>query len=359
MKRTTALITVLGAAALAVSPAASAATKYNWLKYNSSTHQPLVMAHQGGEDEFPSNTMFAFKSATKAGATALELDIGVTADGKIIVMHDTTVNRVTNGTGNVSSLTLAQIKKLDGAYWFSKTGQNGGHYSHNLATSAYTWRGVATGAKSPPKGFKRSDFQIATLDEVMKAFPKTPINIEIKGRTPTEATSEYTYNATVLANYLKSSSRTDVVVVSFTQDAVDTFSSIAKKIPTAPGIAGDLAFFWTANPTAAPNTVAFQVPNQFSIGGQVIHEIANCGYINMAHSRGYAWHQWFGTGDVDGIGTGVKGPDGHFDGGWKYLLDRRVDGIMTASPVALVKYMKTYTWGKSSNFCKFKGGGGY
>ena len=359
MKKLSAVLIAVGISSLALASSAVAVTPYKWIQFNSKTHKPLVMAHQGGEDEFPSNTMYAFKSAIAAGANSLELDIGVTADNKIIVMHDTTVNRVTNGTGNVSSLTLAQIKALDGAYWFSKTGENGNHYSHNLSTSAYVWRGVATGAKAAPKGFKRTDFQISTLDEVMKAFPKTPINIEIKGRTPTEATSEYTQNATVLANYLKTSSRTDVVVVSFKQEAVDLFTTIATKIPTAPGIAGDLAFFWSSNPTAAPKTVAFQVPNQYSISGTVIRDIANCGYIGMAHTRGYAWHQWFANEDIDGIGTGVRGTDGHFDGGWKYLLDRRVDGIMTARPTALVKYMKTYKWDKASNYCKFKGGGGY
>ena len=79
---------------------------------------PLNIAHQGGEDEFPSNTMYAFRKALRAGADMLELDIGVTRDGKVIVMHDTTVSRTTNGRGTVASKTLRQIKRLDAAYWF-------------------------------------------------------------------------------------------------------------------------------------------------------------------------------------------------------------------------------------------------
>ena len=132
------------------------------------------MAHQGGEDEYPSETMYAFRQSMKIGSDSLELDIGVTKDDKVIVMHDTTVNRITNGTGNVSDLTLAQIKALDGAYWFSPTGENGNHYSHNLPASAYPFRGVATGAKPAPKGRKN----VAALgddmyDEVCDSSPES------------------------------------------------------------------------------------------------------------------------------------------------------------------------------------------
>jgi glycerophosphoryl diester phosphodiesterase len=88
------------------------------------------MAHQGGEDEYPSNTMYAFRKARRAGADMLKLDIGVTKDGKVVVMHDTTVNGKTNGHGTVSSKTFRQIRRLDAAYWFAPRAVN--HYSHHL-----------------------------------------------------------------------------------------------------------------------------------------------------------------------------------------------------------------------------------
>ena len=91
---------------------------------------PLNIAHQGGEDEFPSNTLYAFRKAVRVGADMLELDVGVTKDNQVIVMHDTTVDGKTNGTGNVSSLTLRQIKRLDAAYWFAPAAES--HYSHGL-----------------------------------------------------------------------------------------------------------------------------------------------------------------------------------------------------------------------------------
>src|SRR4051794_2928584 len=168
------------AVALLLLAAAPANAANPWIQKRA----PLNIAHQGGEDEFPSNTMYAFRKALKVGADMLELDIGVTKDGKVIVMHDTTVDGKTNGHGTVASKTLRQIKRLDAAYWFAPAASE--HYSHDLAKRAYRFRGVATGRRNPPKGFKASDFRVPTLVEVLKAFPRTPINIEIKGRTPDE-----------------------------------------------------------------------------------------------------------------------------------------------------------------------------
>src|SRR5215210_8043265 len=146
--------------ALLAASAGSAQAANRWIE----PRAPLNIAHQGGEDEFPSNTMYAFRKALKVGADMLELDIGVTKDGKVIVMHDTTVDGKTNGHGTVSSKTVRQIRRLDGAYWFAPGASE--HYSHDLARGAYRFRGVATGRRSPPKGFKASDFRVPTLAEV-------------------------------------------------------------------------------------------------------------------------------------------------------------------------------------------------
>src|ERR1044071_7783894 len=169
-------------------PAGARAAANPWIE-----PKPLNIAHQGGEDEFPSNTMYAFKRALKAGADMLELDVGVTKDGQVVVMHDTTLDRVTDGTGTIASHTLAQVERLDGAYWFHASGGNA--YKHGLKARSYTFRGVATGKRKAPKGFKASDFRVPTLAAVLKAFPKTPVNIEIKGRTKAEAVEEYLENA--------------------------------------------------------------------------------------------------------------------------------------------------------------------
>ena len=226
MRRTLLVSLALG---LFAATAATAQAANRWIEPKT----PLNIAHQGGEDEFPSNTMYAFRKALKVGADMLELDIGVTKDGKVVVMHDTTVEGKTNGHGTVASKTLKQIRRLDAAYWFAPAASD--HYSHALPARAYRFRGVATGRRQPPKGFRAADFRVPTLAEVLKAFPRTPINIEIKGRTPDEATEEYVKNAEVLARLLKDTKRRNLIVVSFQQAAVDRFHELAPRIDLAPG----------------------------------------------------------------------------------------------------------------------------
>ncbi len=73
---------------------------------------PLLMAHRGSSDELPENTRAAFQRALDQGADILETDIRFTRDDEIILMHDATLERTTNGAGKVAEMTLAEIKKL-------------------------------------------------------------------------------------------------------------------------------------------------------------------------------------------------------------------------------------------------------
>src|SRR5580704_11723247 len=78
----------------------------------------IAYAHQGGAWEGPSSTLFAIESALAAGATGIELDVHATADGHLVVCHDETVDRTTNGHGSISELTLDELRALDNAYWW-------------------------------------------------------------------------------------------------------------------------------------------------------------------------------------------------------------------------------------------------
>src|SRR5436190_12238822 len=284
------------------------------------------VAHQGGEDEFPSNTLYAFRRALAAGANMLELDIGVTKDGQVVVMHDTTVDRITNGHGTVASKTLAQIRRLDGAYWFAPGGGNS--YRHDRQARAYRFRGVATGRKPPPRGFTAADFRVPTLRAVLKAFPHTPTNVEIKGRTKQEAVSEYLTNANALARLLRTVHRKDVIVVSFKQPAVDRFHSLLPRFALAPGVDGDAAWLLN-NQSPGPGVVAFQVPITYKIGTTVL-QISTPGNVARAHRAGFAWQTWFADQDVDGPAS------------WGKLIDACVDGVMTARPVAFQRFRRSH-----------------
>jgi glycerophosphoryl diester phosphodiesterase len=110
--------------------------------------RPVVIAHRGGADVWPENTMVAFAGALALGSDVLEMDIFFTADGVPVVIHDETVDRTTNGSGLVESFTLAEIQQLDAAAEFP----------------GYQGTGVA----------------IPTLEQVFSAFPGVPMIVEIK-----------------------------------------------------------------------------------------------------------------------------------------------------------------------------------
>jgi glycerophosphoryl diester phosphodiesterase len=87
---------------------------------------PLVIAHRGGANLFPENTMAAFEGAAALGCSAIEAgDLQLTSDGCLVAMHDTTVDRTTNGTGNVCDFTAEGIRglRVDASDWF------GGHWA--------------------------------------------------------------------------------------------------------------------------------------------------------------------------------------------------------------------------------------
>jgi len=110
----------------------------------------LNIAHRGASGTFPENTLSAFRAAIDAGADMCELDVQLTRDGAVVVIHDETVDRTTDGKGEVAALTLEEIQRLD------------------------------AGAKF--KGGKVTGERISTLDEVFAATSgKCGLNIELKG----------------------------------------------------------------------------------------------------------------------------------------------------------------------------------
>jgi glycerophosphoryl diester phosphodiesterase len=78
-----------------------------------------LCAHRGASATHPENTVAAFREAVRLGAQMIELDLYLSQDKALIVMHDPTINRTTNGKGKIADLTLAQIKELDAGSWKS------------------------------------------------------------------------------------------------------------------------------------------------------------------------------------------------------------------------------------------------
>ena len=118
--------------------------------------RPVVLAHTGGEDRYPGSTMYAFRNSMAAGVDVLDLNVTLSADDVLVVQHDLTVDRTTNGTGTVAELSYDELHALDNAYWFTADCGT----CTDQAPEAYVHRGIRTGEVAPPEGFTADDFAI-------------------------------------------------------------------------------------------------------------------------------------------------------------------------------------------------------
>lgn len=80
---------------------------------------PVIFAHRGSSAKAPENTLAAFELAARQGAPAIEFDVKLTSDRKVIIIHDPTLDRTTNGTGPVAKQSLAALRELDAGSWKS------------------------------------------------------------------------------------------------------------------------------------------------------------------------------------------------------------------------------------------------
>lgn len=80
---------------------------------------PMVLGHRGWRAQYPENTLAGIRAAVDLGCEAVEFDVHLTADGRVVVIHDETADRTTDGTGCVHEMTLAAVKRLDAGSWFA------------------------------------------------------------------------------------------------------------------------------------------------------------------------------------------------------------------------------------------------
>lgn len=79
---------------------------------------PIICAHRGGKENVPENTLAAFTQSAANGITCMENDIQLTKDNEIVIIHDHTADRTSNGKGEIREMTLEQIQKFDAGSWF-------------------------------------------------------------------------------------------------------------------------------------------------------------------------------------------------------------------------------------------------
>ena len=117
---------------------------------------PIPIAHRGGAKLWPENTVYAFERAYALGIRWIETDVHMTADGQIVLFHDLTLERTTNGVGPIADRTLAELRDLDAGWNFEAGGE--------------VFRGRSIG--------------IPTLEEALAVGPDLHLNLEIKQQTP-------------------------------------------------------------------------------------------------------------------------------------------------------------------------------
>lgn len=264
----------------------------------------LNYAHQGGAREGPSSTMHAMRQAVAAGAHAIELDVHATADRRLVVCHDATVDRTTDGSGRIAALSWDALQRLDNAYWWAPDRV----VDHEAAEGSHVLRGRAP---------DDPELRIPLLREVLEAFPTVFLNLDIKETAPDVEPYE-----DLLADLLREFGRTDdVIVASFSDAAVAAFSAAAPEISTAAATNATAAFYFAAiqGDTPPPATFhALQVPPAFG-GVTVVDER----FVTTAHAHGIAVHVW----------TIDDAPE------MESLLDTGVDGIMTDRPSVLARVL--------------------
>src|SRR5262245_21501801 len=80
----------------------------------------LVVGHRGAAAKAPENTAASIRAGLDAGADVIEIDVGLTADGRVVLLHDTTLDRTTSGRGDLGSHRWDEISGLDAGSWHSK-----------------------------------------------------------------------------------------------------------------------------------------------------------------------------------------------------------------------------------------------
>jgi glycerophosphoryl diester phosphodiesterase len=89
---------------------------FSWRKL---AEKPFVIAHRGSSDSVPENTMAAFKKAIEDRAQAIELDVRLSRDDEVVIIHDSRLERTTNGRGKVSDFNLTDLRTYDNGLWYN------------------------------------------------------------------------------------------------------------------------------------------------------------------------------------------------------------------------------------------------
>ena len=247
---------------------------------------PVFCAHRGGARLAPENTLAAFRQAVEDwGVDMLELDVHATRDGRVVVIHDSTVERTTDGRGRVGRMSFSELRELDAGYRFTDLG---GRPSH---------RGLGV--------------VVPLLDEVLESLTRTRVNVEIKDVRAASGVVEIVRRHGAFHRVLVAAEH----------------ERRRRPVRAYPGPWGasrrQLLRFWVLHETPlsflyTPRVDVFQVPYTFR--GQVV---VTRRFMEEAHARNIPVHVW--TVDDETL--------------MRHLLGLGVDGIQTDRPDVLARVL--------------------
>lgn len=245
-----------------------------------------VIGHRGAAGVAPENTVVSIERAIQGGAQAIEVDVHISADGSLVTIHDDSVDRTTDGTGPVGSLTLEEIRQLDAGHRFTPD----------------------RGRSFPYRG---SGVRVPTLDEAVAAAAGLPMIIEVKSRAAGEA-----FGAWLRARRAEPGDADRFIVAGFERDSV---APAAKAADWRSATRADLIPFVLLGKLGIggplpPHVDAIMVPIR---KGPL--RIVTRGFVRRAHKRGVGVFVWT-----------VNRPSV-----MRELLDIGVDGLISDVPARL------------------------
>lgn len=292
---------------------------------------PILIAHGGGNKEFPDNTLEAFYNAFSVDKNVMmETDVSITKDGVVILSHDTTIDRKTNKTGAIADWNYTDLISERVDFGYTNPTKNETLTGDRVKFKNELGKEVTPLDVTYPEGVTARDeevFLATTLEELILAFPDNRINVEIK--------QEGELGLRALEATLDILERTDsfdrVVLASFHSEIYDELVSLAKSddVPEgflfSPSISGVVKYYllntfgldvFFTDPIAV-----FQLPTEeYGI------TLAKRSLINSAKRHNIAVHYWT-INDKDEM---------------RELIDLGADGIMTDYPHRLAEVYAEY-----------------
>ncbi len=258
--------------------------------YAEDLNYPLVIAHQGGGGLWPGDTLYAYQQAAELGVDVLEMDLHISQDGVLVIMHDETVDRTTDGTGALEEMTLEEIKSLDAGYnWTPDNGE----------TFPYRGKGIS----------------VPTLDEIFQTFPNYRMTIEIK---KTEGSMAEPFCNLIRAYDMENK----VLVASFHDERMDEFRQVCPEVATSSARQETTVFVLLSKvflgSIYSPKFEALQVPEESS-GIKVM----TAQFVRAAHERNLRVEPWT-----------IDDPEQ-----MRLYIDWGVDGIITDRPDLMLELL--------------------